>query len=44
MIEAGGEAGFPTELLEAVRAKFAAASAAGHGDDDMAAVRVAFDA
>lgn len=42
MRAAGAEAGFPTLLLDAVRDLFARASDAGHGDDDMAAVRTVF--
>ena len=42
MRAAGTDAGFPTQLLDAVRDLFARASDAGHGDDDMAAVRAAF--
>ncbi|MGH8860454.1 MAG: NAD(P)-dependent oxidoreductase [Jatrophihabitantaceae bacterium] len=42
MIDAASSAGFPTGLLEAVRSLFRKASASGHGDDDMAAVRAAF--
>jgi 3-hydroxyisobutyrate dehydrogenase len=42
MVEATRAHTFPTGLLEAVRELFEQASAAGHGADDMAAVRVAF--
>jgi 3-hydroxyisobutyrate dehydrogenase len=42
MVEAARAHAFPTGLLEAVRELFEQASAAGHGADDMAAVRVAF--
>jgi 3-hydroxyisobutyrate dehydrogenase len=44
MVEAAGPAGVPTVLLDAVRTLFVTASEAGHGDDDMAAVRAAFPA
>lgn len=42
MRAAGADIDFPTVLLDAVRELFARASAAGHGDDDMAAVRTVF--
>ncbi len=42
MRAAGSDAGFPTDLLDAVRALFARASAAGHGADDMSSVRTVF--
>lgn len=42
MLDAGAEL-MDTSVLEAVRDRFAAASAAGHGDDDMAAVVTGFD-
>lgn len=42
MIEAAAREGFPTQLLDALRDLFTAASAAGHGGHDMAAVRSAF--
>ena len=42
MVEAGGAAGFPTGLLEAVRSVFSAASRDGHGGEDMAAVATTF--
>jgi 3-hydroxyisobutyrate dehydrogenase len=42
MVDAAGSADFPADLLEAVRAVFQRASDAGHGDQDMAAVRFAF--
>ncbi len=42
MRAAGADAGIPTQLLDAVREMFARASDAGHGSDDMAAVRAAF--
>lgn len=42
MVEAAGSVGFPADLLEAVRAVFQRASDAGHGGEDMAAVRFAF--
>ncbi|PKW27584.1 NAD(P)-dependent oxidoreductase [Phycicoccus duodecadis] len=44
MVEAAGPAGVPTVLLDAVRSLFAEASEAGHGGDDMAAVRSVFPA
>ncbi|WP_139977566.1 NAD(P)-dependent oxidoreductase [Nocardioides litoris] len=44
MVEAAGGAGFPDELLRAVRGAFDRASEAGHGAADMAAVRTAFEA
>jgi 3-hydroxyisobutyrate dehydrogenase len=43
MLDAAEDADFPAELLAAVRAMFAKASRAGHGDKDMAAVRFAFE-
>jgi 3-hydroxyisobutyrate dehydrogenase len=42
MIEAAAGAAFPTELLDAALGAFDRASEAGHGADDMAAVRTAF--
>lgn len=42
MLEAARDAGFPTELLSAVRDRFVHASALGHGAADMGAVRYAF--
>ncbi len=42
MVAAASDAGFPTVLLDAVLELFARASAAGHGADDMAAVRTSF--
>ncbi len=42
MVDAGAD-DMDTSLLESVRARFAAASAAGHGGDDMAAVVVGFE-
>jgi 3-hydroxyisobutyrate dehydrogenase len=44
MIDAAGASGtdFPVDLLTAVRAQFDRASEAGHGGDDMAAVRTSF--
>ena len=42
MLDAADDAGFPSELLSTVRELFRRASAAGHGDEDMAAVRFAF--
>lgn len=42
MVDAASSVQFPDELLAAVRALFARASEAGHGDEDMAAVRFAF--
>jgi 3-hydroxyisobutyrate dehydrogenase len=42
MRAAGADIDFPTQLLDAVRELFSRASAAGHGDDDMAAVRTVF--
>ena len=44
MLDAARGAAFPTPLLDAVHGLFAEASAAGHGADDMAAVRTAFPA
>ena len=42
MLEAAGSAGFPDDLIATVRGLFERASARGHGEDDMAAVRFAF--
>ncbi len=42
MLDAAGSVGFPGELLAAVRAQFERAAQAGHGADDMAAVRAGF--
>ncbi len=42
MIDAAGDADFPTGILDAVLATFDSASGLGHGADDMAAVRTAF--
>lgn len=42
MLDAADSIEFPGELLSAVRTMFQRASAAGHGDEDMAAVRFAF--
>jgi len=42
MIDAAEGADFPSDLLRSVRGLFEAASADGHGADDMAAVRTAF--
>jgi 3-hydroxyisobutyrate dehydrogenase len=42
MIDAAGRHGFPADLLEAVRELYVRASAAGHGDADMAAVAEVF--
>ena len=42
MVEAAAPLGFPTGLLDAVRGLFVEAADAGHGADDMAAVRTAF--
>ena len=42
MIDAAEGADFPSDLLRSVRGLFEAASAGGHGADDMAAVRTAF--
>ena len=42
MVDAAEGADFPAELLRTVRGLFETASVAGHGDDDMAAVRAAF--
>lgn len=42
MLDAAGEVGFPAALLAAVHGVFAEASAAGHGDEDMAAVAYSF--
>lgn len=43
MRAAANEAGLPDQLLAAVEGLFQTASANGHGGDDMAAVRTAFD-
>lgn len=42
MLDAVAGSEFPAELIAAVRARFQQAAAAGHGADDMAAVRTAF--
>lgn len=42
MIDAARGARFPVELLAALRAPFERVSAAGHGEEDMSAVRLAF--
>ena len=42
MIDAAEGADFPSDLLRSVRGLFETASVAGHGADDMAAVRTAF--
>lgn len=42
MVEAAASTGFPTALLGVVRDLFAEAAGAGHGGDDMAAVRTVF--
>ncbi len=42
MVSAGAAVGFPTELLHVLHELFAQASGAGHGADDMAAVRTVF--
>jgi 3-hydroxyisobutyrate dehydrogenase len=42
MLEAADSVDFPRELLATVQAQFDRASKAGHGGDDMAAVRAAF--
>jgi 3-hydroxyisobutyrate dehydrogenase len=42
MVDAAGQVGFPTTLLDALGALYAQASAAGHGDADMAAVAESF--
>jgi 3-hydroxyisobutyrate dehydrogenase len=42
MIGAAEQVGFPTELLSTLRELYAQASAAGHGDADMAAVAESF--
>jgi 3-hydroxyisobutyrate dehydrogenase len=42
MMDAADRAGFPPELLRSVQEAFSRASAAGHGADDIAAVRTAF--
>ncbi|MCA2216640.1 NAD(P)-dependent oxidoreductase [Jidongwangia harbinensis] len=42
MVDAAAQVGFPTGLLDALRALYAEASAAGHGDADMAAVAESF--
>jgi 3-hydroxyisobutyrate dehydrogenase len=42
MVDAAGQVGFPTALLDALGALYAQASAAGHGDADMAAVAESF--
>ena len=44
MVDAAGSVGFPADLLSAVRGVFQRASDEGHGSEDMAAVRYAFDA
>jgi 3-hydroxyisobutyrate dehydrogenase len=43
MIDAAHGVNFPTALLEVVHSLFERASAGGHGADDMASVRTAFD-
>jgi 3-hydroxyisobutyrate dehydrogenase len=43
MVDAAREVGFRTDLLEVVHSLFAATAEAGHGEEDMAAVRRAFD-
>ena len=43
MIEAATDASFPVDLLSTLLAVYDRASAQGHGEDDMAAVRAAFD-
>ncbi|HET7740193.1 MAG TPA: NAD(P)-dependent oxidoreductase [Mycobacterium sp.] len=42
MVTAANGVDFPAELIETVRAVFERASAQGHGEEDMAAVRYAF--
>ena len=42
MVDAAAAAGFPTDLLEAVRGRFVEASEQGHGAHDMASVATAF--
>lgn len=42
MTDAARQAQFPTDLLDAIHSLFERASAGGHGDEDMAAVRFAF--
>lgn len=42
MRAAGSDVGFPTDLLDALRELFARASKAGHGADDMVAIRSVF--
>jgi 3-hydroxyisobutyrate dehydrogenase len=44
MVSAADGVDFPAELIETVRAVFERASAQGHGDEDMAAVRYSFPA
>ncbi|MBM6403204.1 DNA/RNA non-specific endonuclease [Phycicoccus sp. CSK15P-2] len=44
MTDAVRGTGFPTDLLEALHGLFSRASGAGHGADDMAAVRTVFSA
>ena len=43
MVEAAHDADLPEDLLQAVLAIYDRAGERGHDDDDMAAVRVAFD-
>ena len=43
MQEAAQGTGFDTGLLEALSGVYATAAERGHGDDDIAAVRVGFD-
>ncbi len=43
MVDAAQGVGFRTDLLEVVRSLFASTSEAGYGEEDMAAVRRAFD-
>lgn len=43
MVEAAGSVGFPDDLLTAVLGLFDRAAERGHGDEDMAAVKAAFD-
>jgi 3-hydroxyisobutyrate dehydrogenase len=42
MVDAAAQVGFPTALLDTLRELYAQASAAGHGDADMAAVAESF--
>jgi 3-hydroxyisobutyrate dehydrogenase-like beta-hydroxyacid dehydrogenase len=44
MLEAASGSGLPYDLLQTVQAVYDRAGQRGHGGDDMAAVRTAFDA